>query len=304
MNYLQIIWLLSISVAWMTASPAGAQPLDRRIALEGRVEGVSGPVTLVVELYANATGGARIWGPELHGVTLDPSGRFAIVAGSVTPPIDDPSDGIPDLDQVDPASLFAEMTVLHGGQASVLSPRHQVTPAFAASTSETAETTASAAAGSVDGTRVADDSLLPIHRVAPEGIASTLPAAAVELASVSGPPYAEIVVQSVTLDAPANGHALVSASGVINVDGTNRGEVRCSISGAVTLDLPSSTIIHVRSGYWTERSFALTRRIAATAGSNLFHLVCQTIDATPSTSIINAVDGALAAVYSPTRTGP
>jgi hypothetical protein len=105
--------------------------IGRLISYQGRLEGVTGGVTLRFQIY-DATA-AVVWGPELHIVTPDAEGRFVAVVGNTGRDVD-PADGIPDLDQIAAEELELEVAIDDGsGSMNVLSPRQRLFPAFHAS---------------------------------------------------------------------------------------------------------------------------------------------------------------------------
>lgn len=144
-------WFLALVTltAWGLARPAAAldERIDRRIPYQGELTGVAGEATLVVELWDQLTGGLRVWGPESHLVTPDAQNHFVIVIGSsgldrcarqpdgsLSCPDPPASDGIPDLDQIDPDRLFVRIAVVAGGQTTPLTPRQHLFPAFHSAT--------------------------------------------------------------------------------------------------------------------------------------------------------------------------
>lgn len=145
---MQLRALLLLLLVVFTAWPGVAldERLERRVRYQGRLEGSDGTTTLVVELFDDATGGRRVWGPEQHEVTPDPDGRFSIVIGASELDVcerapdrrlicEGTGDGTADLDQVDPGRLFLAVSVVDDQGTTTLSPRQQLFPAFhAAST--------------------------------------------------------------------------------------------------------------------------------------------------------------------------
>lgn len=130
--------LVSASAVW-----ALDEPLGRRIPYQGRIEGTTGPVTVLVEFYDAFTAGNRLWGPEPHVVTPDAEGRFLIVIGSTDldlcqrqPDLSldcaGTGDSVPDLDQIDTSDVFLSVQVDDGATTTTLSPRQQLFPAFQA----------------------------------------------------------------------------------------------------------------------------------------------------------------------------
>jgi hypothetical protein len=134
----------------------------RRIAYEGRLQGIATgtPTTLVLELFAErpGLGIVRVWGPELHVVVPDAEGRFATLLG-VTELDTSPSDGVADLDQIDPRELELQITVRQGAIDTRLAPRQPLVPAFHASSADRAVVAESVAAGSIDAAALAPDAV-------------------------------------------------------------------------------------------------------------------------------------------------
>jgi microcystin-dependent protein len=139
--------LAVLAAALLVSAALGASALDepvaRRIPYQGSLAGTTGPVTLVAELYDAPAAGTRVWGPELHAVTPDASGRFLIVLGSTNLDLcarqpdgsldcSTGGDTVPDLDQIDASEVYLSLQVDDGTTTTTLSPRQQLFPAFQA----------------------------------------------------------------------------------------------------------------------------------------------------------------------------
>jgi microcystin-dependent protein len=143
----RVLGILAALVACLllvsTTATALDEAVNRRIPYQGRLEGTTGPVTILAELYDVNTGGNLLWGPEPHVVTPDAEGRFLIVIGSTDLDLcarqPDQSlacggggDGLPDLDQIDASGLYLSLQVDDGATTTTLSPRQRLFPAFQA----------------------------------------------------------------------------------------------------------------------------------------------------------------------------
>lgn len=102
---------------------------------------------------------------------------------------------------------------------------------------------------------------------------------------------AHAVYRTVTLDAPADGYAMVNASWVIY--GINI-TARCSITTGSTVDTDHEVVIEESAGSLINLSGAAVRAYPVTAGANTFNLVCYATIGSP-----NIRDSSLVALYAP-----
>ncbi len=298
---------LALLLAGVLAASAADVAVGRRVPLQGRLAGHAGPVTVAVELFDARVGGTRLWGPELHSVVPDAEGNFQLVVGSVSPPLDLLGDGIADLDQLETDLLYAQLTVLSDGETFPLAPRQRLVPAFDASTAELALVTDAVPAASLDGAHVADGALRASDRAAEAGLAfSATPSTAV-LSTTEGP-FVEVAAQSLTLQAPAAGQVLVSATGSIDMDDFLQfAVVDCSVGDAPSLATERATFYLSSNQEIAAEGFTVSRRFpVSAAGASQFHFVCQTqqADGESGPPVVRAVDVVLTALFVPTRLAP
>lgn len=163
------------------AANAGDEAVNRRIPYQGKLTGVTGTATLVLELWDAPSGGARVWGPESQQVTPDANGNFAVVIGGSgldrcarqgngTLACTGTGDGRADLDQITPGAFYVQVAVTQNSTTTTLTPRQQLFPSFHADVADTvvdgavttvkindvAVTTAKIATGAVTTDRLLD----------------------------------------------------------------------------------------------------------------------------------------------------
>jgi len=169
---IKVIWCAVLGFALNAATAnAGDEAVERRVPYQGKLTGVTGTATLVVELWDAPTGGARAWGPESQLVTPDANGNFAIVIGASgldrcarqpngSLACAGTGDGRADLDQIVPGALYVQVAVTQSSTTTTLTPRQQLFPSFHADVADTvldgAVTTVKIGAGAVTTDRILD----------------------------------------------------------------------------------------------------------------------------------------------------
>ena len=170
-------------------------------------------------------------------------------------------------------------------EGETLSPRRQIHPAARANRAAIAE---GVETGSIASNSVANDSLTAIDLSDEAGVISDDGDQTVEL--TVGPHQG---IRLMTLNAPADGYAIVTGSGTMGINPF--ASARCGVGLSSFVD-DNRSVLGSAGSQFLNVPFSTTRVVAVSAGDNALRLVCRGLAPT-----VLIYDTALTAIYVPTQ---